>query len=146
MKKRQVDTRTHRKAGICGLGSLVEKRQSPGAQCVYFIELNREEGSLRTAEWGGGVWGKQLDCPRSSLCKGEVFRAQMTPWVRETAMVDIFCIQCPYSHLVPCEEGLAVLSLKLWGPWSGHAYQQHTFTSVPGASSVPYMAGVSWRI
>ena len=50
MKKRQVDTRTHRKAGICGLGSLVEKRQSPGAQCVYFIELNREEGSLRTAE------------------------------------------------------------------------------------------------
>lgn len=50
MKKRQVDTRTHREAGMGGLGSLVEKQQSLGAQYVYFIELNREEGSLRTAE------------------------------------------------------------------------------------------------
>lgn len=59
-------------------------------------------------------------------------------------MVETFCIQCPYSHLVPREEGLAtLLSLQLWGPCSGRTYRQHTFASVPGASSAPYMAGVS---
>lgn len=39
----------------------MEKPQHPEAECVYFLELDREEGSLHTTDQGGEVCGKQLD-------------------------------------------------------------------------------------
>lgn len=44
-----------KKLGSNGLDSLMGKRNTEGEQDAYYTELNREAGSLHTAEQGGVV-------------------------------------------------------------------------------------------
>lgn len=49
------DKQKHRKLGLCGLPSLWRRHSILEAQCIYFTELNKEDGLLHTAGSRGNV-------------------------------------------------------------------------------------------